>query len=203
MRRRSILLLLTLVATFIASSRLLTNQAVFIEAPDGQTFHLRRNCPEIRKGRTVVSLSRGDLKEGIGPCPVCAGSPTAPSSQKGGIQQFMTDEEFRATGLQKLTPAERASLDAWFNRFTMLALRAGTASREPVSRGSAPTYLVEVSHNDELFIINGEKFEAKTYCFNVDKDDRVRFIDGSANGACASAKFVNLRTGDVCEVWCE
>jgi hypothetical protein len=27
--------------------------------------------------------------------------------------------------------------------------------------------------------------------------------DGSAFGACATAKLVNQRTGDVCEVWCE
>lgn len=34
---------------------------------------------------------------------------------------------------------------------------------------AATEYEVEVSHNDELFIINGEKYEAKTYCFNMEK----------------------------------
>ncbi len=68
---------------------------------------------------------------------------------------------------------------------------------------SRPSYEIEVSHNDELFVINGEKFEAKTYCFNMEEGDRVIFIDGSALGACASATLVNLRTKQKCEVWCE
>lgn len=65
------------------------------------------------------------------------------------------------------------------------------------------SYEIEVSHNDELFIINGEKYEAKTYCFNMEKGDRVVFIEGSALGVCVSAKIVNTRTNRVCEVWCE
>lgn len=68
---------------------------------------------------------------------------------------------------------------------------------------SRPSYEIEVSHNDELFVINGEKFEAKTYCFNMEEGDRVIFIDGSALGACASATLINLRTKQKCEVWCE
>jgi hypothetical protein len=57
--------------------------------------------------------------------------------------------------------------------------------------------------NDETFIINGEVFKAHTFCFKVNKGDRVKFVEGSAMGACANAKFLNMRTGDVCEVWCE
>ena len=65
------------------------------------------------------------------------------------------------------------------------------------------SYTVEASYNDELFIINGEKFEAKTYCFNMNEGDEVIFIEGSALGACASAIVVNLRTKRKCELWCE
>lgn len=68
---------------------------------------------------------------------------------------------------------------------------------------AATQYEIDVSHNDEIFVINGEKFEAKTYCFNMEEGDRVIFIDGSPNGACASAKLLNLRTKNICEVWCE
>ena len=68
---------------------------------------------------------------------------------------------------------------------------------------AATEYEIEVSHDDELFIINGEKYEAKTYCFNMEKGDRVIFLEGSPYGACASAKLLNLRTKQVCEVWCE
>lgn len=69
--------------------------------------------------------------------------------------------------------------------------------------GAATQYEIEVSHNDELFVINGEKYEAKTYCFNMEEGDRVIFLEGSPHGACASAKLLNLRTKKVCEVWCE
>ncbi len=68
--------------------------------------------------------------------------------------------------------------------------------------GSTPGDVVEASLNDETFIINGEVFKAKTYCFNFDKGDRVKFIEGSPSGACASATLLNLRSGKVCEVWC-
>ncbi len=64
-------------------------------------------------------------------------------------------------------------------------------------------YKVEVSHNDELFIINGEKYEAKTYCFDMEESDKIIFLEGSPNGVCVSAKLFNLRTKNMCNVWCE
>lgn len=78
----------------------------------------------------------------------------------------------------------------------------------PTQRGgtylpSAPRYYIEVASNDELFIINGERFEAKTYCFNMQEGDPVIFLEGSAYGACASAEILNLRTNDRCGLWCE
>lgn len=65
------------------------------------------------------------------------------------------------------------------------------------------SYSIEVSHDDELFIINGEKFEAKTSCFNMKEGDKVIFLEGSPYGACASAELLNLRTKNTCRVWCE
>jgi len=64
-------------------------------------------------------------------------------------------------------------------------------------------YEIEISHNDELFIINGEKYEAQTYCFNMEEGDKVIFLKGSAYGACATATLLNLRTKNKCKVWCE
>ena len=64
-------------------------------------------------------------------------------------------------------------------------------------------YIIEVTHNDEIFIINGEKYEAKTYCLGWEQGDQVIFIEGNAFGACASAKLLNLNRNEVCEVWCE
>lgn len=65
------------------------------------------------------------------------------------------------------------------------------------------SYEIEVSHKDELFIINGEKFEAKTYCFNMKEGDKIIFLEGSPNGVCVSAELLNLRTKNTCHVWCE
>lgn len=69
--------------------------------------------------------------------------------------------------------------------------------------GHSDTYEIEVAHDDELFIINGEKFEAQTYCLGWEEGDEVMFLDGSPYGACASAVLLNLRTKEKCDVWCE
>ena len=77
------------------------------------------------------------------------------------------------------------------------------AQTRPVGSNSRNSYAIEVSHNDELFIINGEKFEAKTYCLGWYEGDEVIFVDGSPYGACSSAKLLNLSNKELCEVWCE
>jgi hypothetical protein len=64
-------------------------------------------------------------------------------------------------------------------------------------------YHIEHSSNDEVFIINSEVFKAKSYCFNMEKGDRVIFIKGKPNGVCVSAEIYNLRTEKTCRVWCE
>ena len=68
---------------------------------------------------------------------------------------------------------------------------------------AATDYEIEAAANDETFIINGEVFKARTYCFGWEKDDHVIFLEGSPSGACASATLYNRRTEDTCEVWCE
>jgi hypothetical protein len=65
------------------------------------------------------------------------------------------------------------------------------------------TYEIEVAADDELFIINGERFESKTYCLGWEEGEDVIFIDGSANGVCLSAELYNLNRRESCEVWCE
>ena len=66
-----------------------------------------------------------------------------------------------------------------------------------------PTYYVEVSHNDEFFIINGSQYSAQTYCLDIEEDDPVIFLEGNADGLCTSAEIINLRTKQTCELWCE
>ena len=65
------------------------------------------------------------------------------------------------------------------------------------------SYPIEYSFNDELFIINGEKFKARTYCFGMYEGDEVIFIEGSELGVCVSAELLNKRSGDECSVWCD
>ena len=73
----------------------------------------------------------------------------------------------------------------------------------PITVSAATSYEIEAAGNDEKFVINGEVFEAKTYCLGWDEGDRVIFLEGSPNGACASAKLYNLDRKETCEVWCE
>ena len=62
------------------------------------------------------------------------------------------------------------------------------------------TILVDAAHT---FLINGEVFEAQTYCLGWDEGERVIFIEGDPNGACASAILYNIDRKEKCEVWCE
>ena len=68
---------------------------------------------------------------------------------------------------------------------------------------AATYYIVETEHNNELYIINGEKYEAKTYCYGINEGDRVIFLEGSPLGACSSAVIYDLDTKEKCELWCE
>jgi len=73
----------------------------------------------------------------------------------------------------------------------------------PTSVFSATSYEIEAAVNDEKFIINGEVFEAKTYCLGWDEGEEVVFIEGSPMGVCTSATLFNLNRKEKCEVWCE
>lgn len=65
------------------------------------------------------------------------------------------------------------------------------------------SYLIQYAHNDELFIINDEKFEATTYCLGWEQGESVIFIEGSASGICVSAELFNQNRKESCSVWCE
>ena len=79
----------------------------------------------------------------------------------------------------------------------ILLLIAVNALADPQS------YEIEVSHNDELFIINGEKFKAQTYCLGWEKGEQVIFLEGSPFGACSTAVLYNKNKDQTCKVWCE
>lgn len=94
---------------------------------------------------------------------------------------------------------------ALFQRAKLQGVGTPPSRSNPNARPSSPRrgYPIEVAHNDELFVINGEKYEAKTYCLGWDEGESVFFLEGSAFGACVSAKLLNLDREEICEVWCE
>ncbi len=75
--------------------------------------------------------------------------------------------------------------------------------REPQSCRAPSSYPIEAAVNDEIFIINGEKFEAQTYCLGWSENESVIFLDGSEYGACASASIFNVDRAESCDAWCE
>jgi len=67
---------------------------------------------------------------------------------------------------------------------------------------SGRSYSIEYA-SDKILIINGETFKPKIYCLGWMQGDRVKFIEGSAYGACAMAKIYNQNRKESCEVWCK
>lgn len=107
-----------------------------------------------------------------------------------------------ADAMQRRFSALRSSR-TWVNNKCDVVVQVESRSHKAGSGGSRDSYEIDISHNDDFFIINGEKYQAKTYCFNMEEGDRVIFIEGSPFGACASATILNLRSRDKCELWCE
>jgi len=85
----------------------------------------------------------------------------------------------------------------------VLIIHNNVKSNKTSSSYGRKEYRIEVAHNDELFIINGEKFKAQTYCLGWYEGESVVFLEGSAYGACTTAKLLNTYRDEVCDVWCE
>lgn len=64
-------------------------------------------------------------------------------------------------------------------------------------------YKIQAAVDDEKFIINGEVFDAMSYCLGWDEGDRVIFLEGTPLGACSTAELYNLDREEKCSVWCE
>jgi len=68
---------------------------------------------------------------------------------------------------------------------------------------ATPAYPVQKALNNEVFEINGNRYEAMTACEGIDEGDWVVFLQGSPYGACSSAVIQNLHTGAKCSLWCD
>ncbi len=92
---------------------------------------------------------------------------------------------------------------AWISNNCTVVMQVEQKASQAARSGGSNVYMVESDHNDEIFMINGEKFEAQSYCMDLYEGDEVVFIEGSPFGACTSATVVNLRTKNRCDLWCE
>ena len=73
-----------------------------------------------------------------------------------------------------------------------------------VTAGHAtPAYPVQEVLKDEIYIINGYRYEAMTACEGIAEGDWVVFLQGSPYGTCSSAVIQNLYTGATCSLWCD
>ena len=77
------------------------------------------------------------------------------------------------------------------------------ATADEYKTGEGKEYTIESSVNDDTFVINGRVFKAKSFCLNMLQGDRVVFVEGRADSDGLNATFVNVRTGERCEVLCE
>lgn len=112
-------------------------------------------------------------------------------------KKLMTAAEFKASGLDKLSDTEMQELDKWLGKHTLNVYRLATGGGSGGNRAT-----IEKAINDQTFIIAGKIFEAKTFCIGTMDGDKVQFTEGGP-GICFSAKFVNLRSGQVRDVWCK
>ena len=62
----------------------------------------------------------------------------APEEMSGSIQQIMTPEEFRAAGLNKLSPDELQKLDAWLQGYRQVTEQ--TAEKKATAKASAESH---------------------------------------------------------------
>ncbi len=103
----------------------------------------------------------------------------------------------------QLSSSERKQVELAEQAASQKASQIETSRTTAPIRKNSDSYLIEMSHDDELFIINGEKYEAQTYCLGWNEGEEVLFIEGSSLGACATAKLYNVNRRESCDVWCE
>ena len=90
----------------------------------------------------------------------------------------------------------------WINNKCDIVLMEDSSGNKNNSGSSSDSYKIELSYNNELFIINSISYKARTNCYNMEKGDEVAFVDGIPQEACTSTTVINLRTNDKCELRC-
>lgn len=114
-----------------------------------------------------------------------------------GLQNY-SDIIHKKKTIHQLSPQEFQEVLLVFRRL----VNEGSARRSK-QRLSYESHEIEVAHKDKIFIINGEKYEARTSCFDFEKGDKVVFLEGRPLGMCVSTELLNLRNDRVCRIWCQ
>lgn len=125
-------------------------------------------------------------------------SSVAAAADAPSLEERMTADEFRETGLDTLTPAQRAALDAWLERKGCSATSAATALAAPSdngataapiadTRGLRPTALDEESDITSRVLGRFTGWESGAV-FELENGQVWRSVDGGS-----SLRGVNLR----------
>lgn len=90
-------------------------------------------------------------------------------------------------------------------RFLPAALAGAAALAATLATAGAQSQrlVVEQARDGRFFIINGVEFQARNQCRRVETGDMVTFLTGSSDGRCTFATFLDLNSGESCEVWCQ
>jgi hypothetical protein len=100
----------------------------------------------------------------------------APITKLPTIDQLMTPEQFAASGLQKLTPAERQALNAWLQTYTRTVAQLVSSNQTPVApvatqaSGSAIESRIDGEFNgwdgETIFKLqNGQIWQQSSYAY--------------------------------------
>ena len=116
---------------------------------------------------------------------------------KRGLQNY-SDVLHKKKKVDQLSPQELQEVILVFRR-----LVDESSARRAESSLSYESLEIEVSHKDKIFIINGDKYDARTSCFDFEKGDKVIFLEGRPLGVCVSTELLNLRNDRVCRIWCQ
>ncbi len=72
-----------------------------------------------------------------------------------------------------------------------------------VAADDKQVYEVDKVLSNGYYIINGVTFKPHSACKMLQKNDKVKFIHGSPNGDCVSAKIADLRSNSTCLLFCD
>ena len=72
-----------------------------------------------------------------------------------------------------------------------------------IAQAQPEQLIVDQARDGRFFIINGVEFQARDICRRVKSGDYVVFLSGSSDGRCTFATFLDLNSGESCDVWCQ